>query len=453
MYQNFKNILEKKMNVTRTRLAGITARVVLIVGAGLTAPSAMAQQDTAWDSGWYGGFNIGQSRADIDDVEIRDGLLEDGFTSVAINNEERDLGYKVFGGYLLNGNFAIEGGYFDLGTFGFSAVTLPAATLDGEIKIRGINLDLVGSLPISDRFSAFARAGVNHAKVKGSFAGTGFITATEPETSERDTSYKFGFGLQYDFSRSLGMRVEAERYRIDDTVGNNGDIDLYSVNLVYRFGGSEAAAVFSRAPDPVVEDDLVMVVVPVATQTQQYCSILDMQFEVNQDAVQREYEENIDKLGIFMKKYPDTTALIEGHSDSVGADAANMSLSRSRADNVVTYLVSKHGIAQGRLSAAGLGETRPIADNVTEEGRRSNRRINVIIACVTDIEGLTPAPVRMTMAMDMEFDTNQSNIRPQYHDWSTRSASIAASFPRKVSVRAGALPTTPAPKDSRRTAG
>jgi len=113
-----------------------------------------------------------------------------------------------------------------------------------------------------------------------------------------------------------------------------------------------------------------------------------------------------------MRKYPDTTALIEGHSDEVGTAEANMRLSQTRAESVVTYLAS-HGIARSRLQAVGYGESRPIADNQTEVGKRLNRRINAIIACATDLEGIAVFPARITMAMEMEFDTNSSSIRQQ----------------------------------------
>ncbi|MEX2353030.1 MAG: OmpA family protein, partial [Gammaproteobacteria bacterium] len=379
---------------------------LLAIAVMLSSPLAMAQY-----SGWYGGGNMGQGRANIDDDRINSNLFDQGFTSVTIEDEDRDFGYKLFGGYQFGKFISVEGGYFDIGKFGYTAEMIPAGTLDAAITVRGLNLDLVGYLPITEQFSAFARAGVNHAKVKGKFAGTGLATVTTPTTSERDTNYKFGFGLQYFLSERLGLRAEAERYRIDDSLGTKGDVDLFSVGLVYRFGAT-AAPVASR-PEPVKED-VVHVIVPAPAQTQEYCSILDMQFEINQNTVQREYEEKIDQVGIFMTKYPETTAVIEGHSDEVGTSADNMRLSQTRAESVVSYLVDRHRINRSRLRAVGYGETRPIASNTTDVGRRLNRRINAVIACATDIEGLTPAPARVTMAMDIQFDTNQSNVRPQY---------------------------------------
>ena len=126
-----------------------------------------------------------------------------------------------------------------------------------------------------------------------------------------------------------------------------------------------------------------------------------------------------EKLAVFgehMKKYPDTTAVIEGHSDNVGAADTNLKLSLERAQSVVTYLQDNFKIAASRLTAVGYGESRPIADNSTEEGKQANRRINAVIACVTDIEGLKVKPARLTMAMEMEFDPYSAEIQPEYRD-------------------------------------
>jgi OOP family OmpA-OmpF porin len=154
------------------------------------------------------------------------------------------------------------------------------------------------------------------------------------------------------------------------------------------------------------------VVVPVAAATQEYCTILDLQFDINHDEIQREDQEKLAVIGTFMSRYPDTTAVIEGHSDDVGTDEHNLKLSKQRAESVVTYLVDTLHIAPARLSSVGYGKTRPVADNATEEGKRQNRRIDAVIACVTDVQGLIVAPARMTMALVIDFDRNQDTVQP-----------------------------------------
>jgi OmpA-OmpF porin, OOP family len=70
---------------------------------------------------------------------------------------------------------------------------------------------------------------------------------------------------------------------------------------------------------------------------------------------------------------------IEGHTDSVGQASANLSLSEQRAQAVVAHLVEREGIPAARLEAAGLGDTRPAADNATPEGRQQNRRVELVV--------------------------------------------------------------------------
>jgi OOP family OmpA-OmpF porin len=149
---------------------------------------------------------------------------------------------------------------------------------------------------------------------------------------------------------------------------------------------------------------------------QQYCSILDIQFEIKQDEIQREEKERLAVLGTFMNKYPETTALIEGHTDNVGTEEFNLKLSQRRAEAVVSYLVDTLHIDPKRLSAVGYGSSRPIADNSTMEGHQANRRINAVVACARDFAGLKVAPERVTMAMEVDFDSYKSEIEPQYYD-------------------------------------
>jgi OOP family OmpA-OmpF porin len=226
------------------RIAKASGTLGLVALAVIASPFAVAA-----DSGGYLGASVGQSRAKIDDTRITSSLLGAGFTAVSIVDDDRDTGYKLFGGYRFNRNFAVEAGIFDLGTlFSFVATTAPAGTLSGDIQVRGVNLDLVGILPFTEKFSALGRVGVQYAESKDRFSGTGAVVVTNPNPKEKDTNYKFGLGLQYDFTDSLGVRAEAERYRINDAVGNKGDVDLYSVGLVYRFGAKTPAA--APAPQP-----------------------------------------------------------------------------------------------------------------------------------------------------------------------------------------------------------
>ncbi|PSR09731.1 MAG: flagellar motor protein MotB, partial [Bacteroidetes bacterium] len=81
----------------------------------------------------------------------------------------------------------------------------------------------------------------------------------------------------------------------------------------------------------------------------------------------------LDQLVLLLQTYPQLRIRINGHTDNVGEAAANQALSEARARSVYTYLTAK-GIAAARLRYQGFGESRPLADNTTEEGRARNRR-------------------------------------------------------------------------------
>jgi len=235
----------------------------LVAAAVIASPFAVAA-----DPGWYGGLSVGQSRATIDDARITGNLLGNGFTAASIVDDDRDTGYKLFGGYQINKNFAVEGGYFNLGKFGFTATTVPPGTLTGNIKLQGLNLDAVGILPVTAKFSVFGRAGLAYAQARDTFTRTGAVTVTNPNPSKNDTNYKFGVGLEYALTDALGLRAEAERYRINDAVGNKGDVDLFSLGLVYRFGGkTPVAAARDMTPAPAAAPAAAPAPRPAATVT------------------------------------------------------------------------------------------------------------------------------------------------------------------------------------------
>jgi outer membrane protein OmpA-like peptidoglycan-associated protein len=89
--------------------------------------------------------------------------------------------------------------------------------------------------------------------------------------------------------------------------------------------------------------------------------------------------ENLSRLVHFLNENADRKVEIEGHTDNVGSDDYNQSLSQRRADSVKSFLMQQ-GIGSDRIVASGKGEQRPVADNESEGGRQQNRRVEVIIA-------------------------------------------------------------------------
>lgn len=89
-------------------------------------------------------------------------------------------------------------------------------------------------------------------------------------------------------------------------------------------------------------------------------------------------EANLVKLVNVFKEYPDTNILVVGHTDSVGTDESNMTLSKNRAQAVTNYL-TRQGISSGRITTNWFGEQQPMHDNSTAEGRAKNRRVNIAI--------------------------------------------------------------------------
>ncbi|TWE11015.1 outer membrane protein OmpA-like peptidoglycan-associated protein [Pseudomonas sp. AG1028] len=102
---------------------------------------------------------------------------------------------------------------------------------------------------------------------------------------------------------------------------------------------------------------------------------LDVKFDFDKAQVKSESMGDIQSLADFMKQYPQTTTVVEGHTDSVGTDAYNQKLSERRANAVREVLVNQYGVGGTRVNAVGYGESRPVADNATEEGRAINRRV------------------------------------------------------------------------------
>jgi OOP family OmpA-OmpF porin len=209
----------------------------LTVGLGFALASAntLAQQST---KPWYGGVSIGQSTVKIDD----DALRIVGATATSLSKNETDTGYKAYVGYRLHQNFAVEGGYTDFGKISATrTMTAPAVgTFHADSKASGWHVDAVGIWPMQNNFSLFGKLGLIFNEVKTSLGTTGAValpagTNTSPKHS--GSNLKLGIGAGYDFTPTVGARVEWERASKlgDDSTGGKSDVDLLSVGVVFRF--------------------------------------------------------------------------------------------------------------------------------------------------------------------------------------------------------------------------
>src|SRR6185369_1452104 len=105
----------------------------------------------------------------------------------------------------------------------------------------------------------------------------------------------------------------------------------------------------------------------------------DVLFDSGQASLKPGAMGTLDRLAAFLKQTPDRSVTIEGHTDSMGADSYNQTLSENRANSVKAALVAK-GIDAQRVIAVGKGETTPVASNDEAGGRQQNRRVEIIVS-------------------------------------------------------------------------
>jgi len=130
------------------------------------------------------------------------------------------------------------------------------------------------------------------------------------------------------------------------------------------------------APQPVAQPEPQPAPAPLP---ERITMTLNVEFDFDRSDVKSNYHDDIGKLAEFMKQYPNTTTVIEGHTDNRGRYEYNIRLSERRSESVRNYLVEKFGIDSSRLSIKGYGYTKPVASNDTDEGRQRNRRIDAMI--------------------------------------------------------------------------
>lgn len=357
------------------RLPALPGRISLIVLSLLGSQIAFAAEP-----GWYAGASVGEAQADVDVQSPGAVALSNGFTGLSLNKDEDDTAYKIFGGYQFSDYFALEGGYFDLGDYRYNVNALtPGATWTGRAKVRGLNLDLVGILPMGERFSAFGRVGAVYAENKNTYRGYGAATVASFGDDDNDSTHKYGVGLQYRINDNMSARLEAERYEIEDAFFDRDRIDVYSLGLVYRFGNAAPEPVrtpVSAAPAPAPTPP------PAPAPTPEPVRVTlsaDSLFAFDSDALNASGRAELDKLITDLRGVDFDTIRVTGYTDRIGTQAYNMDLSARRANAVKNYLVSASNIAANRITTRALNGSDP----VTSEAQCSRNLPRAeLIACL-----------------------------------------------------------------------
>ncbi len=171
----------------------LTASVLALALCGLSFGAAAAEP-----VGFYAGAGVGQS------------FVDEPFA------DDEDVGYQVFGGYQFHPNFGIEAAYTDFGDVDLRG---NAGTLEADTW----SLTAVGTLPFTDRFSGYAKAGFHSWDAEARAAGLG-------RASDDGTDPTYGLGLQYRFTDSVALRGEYSRFEMDDV-----DVDLAQVQVRFDF--------------------------------------------------------------------------------------------------------------------------------------------------------------------------------------------------------------------------
>ncbi len=235
----------------------------------------------------------------------------------------------------------------------------------------GGHKDIKGSLTSLDATYHFGQPGVGLRPYVSAGAAHQSIGQANRGGRDHSTFANVGTGVKYYFTENFFAKAGVDgMYNID---ANEGEW-MAGVGVGLNFGGGAQQQVAQveptpePAPAPIVDNEP-------EPEPELVRVELDVKFDFDKAKVREESYSDIKNLADFMQQYPQTSTTVEGHTDSVGTDQYNQRLSERRAQAVRDVLVNQYGVSGQRVDSVGYGETRPVADNSTEEGRQINRRV------------------------------------------------------------------------------
>jgi outer membrane protein OmpA-like peptidoglycan-associated protein len=331
-----------------------------------------------------------------------------GLAGVAAGGNFEDFPYggQVYAGWMFNNIFGIEGRWSDSGD-GESDILLVdgggSATDIGDIEIGldGWTAYGVANWPVAQRWDLFAKAGYTDQNADLDVTADGDSVSA----SDDDSGFAGALGARWRFARHWAATVEGEYLGVNFEIDDSDGIDIIDepwrvgLNVEYWFGGNEippppppppparVAAVPPPPPPPAPKDSDGDGVVDPSDQCPDTpkgdrvgpagCSCdVSRQLSFKTDSAELSDADKLvlDEMAENLTRLKFISGVIEGHTDSTGSEAHNQRLSERRAQAAADYLVSR-GISGDRLEIVGRGESEPVGDNATAEGRAQNRRV------------------------------------------------------------------------------
>lgn len=226
---------------------------------------------------------------------------------------------------------------------------------------------------LNNQFSLYGRLAASYWDVEKTFS----TTRVKQSNSGLSPTIEMGFG--YDPKPNLSLY---SGYQLISGIGGDstGSYDDHSllIGAKYRFANNNLTA--KKTSVKKEENERVEPNIKIVKSRDNFVFLqLDSNnFSSNSAKLSYRSLSKLDELILFLKKYPNSTVRIVGHTDSTGSYSHNMNLSLKRAKSV-SYVLLNRGIEKSRIKVIGRGEEQPIASNFTSEGRAQNRRVDIII--------------------------------------------------------------------------
>ncbi len=250
---------------------------------------------------------------------------------------------------------ATVGGQLGYISGGGTAFEIGHQTDFGGDDLEALTFSLIKMLSQESGVRPYVVAGVTHYDLDNN----------DPGLEDDDThQIHLGFGLSSMLTDNWELRGDL---RVLQELSENNTDGAVTLGINYHF----------VRPAPVVAPEPEPEPVPVAPEPEKRTITirLNVEFEFDSDKVRAIYGDELEAVAAAMKAHEDIDLALEGHTDSVGNEGYNQDLSDRRAAAVKAKLVEDYGIPADRITATGYGESRPIADNSTAEGREQNRRV------------------------------------------------------------------------------